>query len=168
MYTGLTVTSATGNLRSVFVLFFPHLLTFSSVFLRDLAWNSCSAMCSLLTYVMQLLTLSIYILLTTSKSTDDKKLQSHLNLLKTANLPQSHISSILDWCTTNCMELDISKTKVISSRKTNLLIYDYKLCQSYRTRTASINWMLNASQTNSEVLFNTVFYVRAWNAGVSC
>jgi hypothetical protein len=24
------------------------------------------------------------------------------------------------------------------------------------------------SQTNSEVLFNTVLYARAWNAGVSC
>jgi hypothetical protein len=37
------------------------------------------------------------------------------------------------------MKLNISKTKIISfSRKTNLLIYDYKLCQSSITRTDSI------------------------------
>jgi hypothetical protein len=39
----------------------------------------------------------------------------------------------------NCMKLNISKTKVISfSRKTNVLIYGYKLCQSSITRIDSI------------------------------
>jgi hypothetical protein len=39
-------------------------------------------------------------------------------------------NSIEVWCTANCMKLNISKTKVTSfSRKTNVLIYDYKLCQ---------------------------------------
>jgi hypothetical protein len=37
------------------------------------------------------------------------------------------------------MMLNISKTEVISfSRKTNILIYDYELCQSSITRTDSI------------------------------
>jgi hypothetical protein len=40
------------------------------------------------------------------------------------------------------MKLNISKTKVISfSRKTNVLIYDYKLCQSSITWTDSIKDM---------------------------
>jgi hypothetical protein len=37
------------------------------------------------------------------------------------------------------MKLSISKTNIISSRKTNALIYDYKLCQCSITRTHSIN-----------------------------
>jgi hypothetical protein len=74
-----------------------------------------------------------------------KKTIEPLNLLKTANLPQSDINCKHGWCTTNCMELDISKTKLISSRKTNLLIYEYKLCQSYTTRTASIQDLANIS-----------------------
>jgi hypothetical protein len=36
------------------------------------------------------------------------------------------------------MKLNIAKTRVISSRKTNALIYDYKLCQSSVTRSHSI------------------------------
>jgi hypothetical protein len=48
-------------------------------------------------------------------------------------------SSAQGWCTSNCMKLDIGKTGVISfSRKTNALIYDYKLCQSSITRSHSI------------------------------
>jgi hypothetical protein len=37
------------------------------------------------------------------------------------------------------MKLNMSKTRVISfSRKTNTLIYDYKLCQSSITRADSV------------------------------
>jgi hypothetical protein len=54
-------------------------------------------------------------------------------------LLQSDINSVQGWCTANCMKLNIGKTKVISfSRKTNALIYDYKLCQSPITRAHSI------------------------------
>jgi hypothetical protein len=45
---------------------FPRILKFSPVFPRDLCWDPFSSMCSLTTYAMQLLTLSIYFLLTTS------------------------------------------------------------------------------------------------------
>jgi hypothetical protein len=54
-------------------------------------------------------------------------------------LLQSDINSIQGWCTANCMKLNIGKTRVISfSRKTNVLIYDYKLCQFPITRSHSI------------------------------
>jgi hypothetical protein len=49
------------------------------------------------------------------------------------------ISSVQGSCIPNCMKLSISKTKVTSfSRKTTVLIYDYKLCQSSIVRTESI------------------------------
>jgi hypothetical protein len=55
------------------------------------------------------------------------------------DLLQTDINSIQGWCIANCMKLNISKTKVISfSRKTNILIYDYNLCQSSINRTDSI------------------------------
>jgi hypothetical protein len=62
--------------------------------------------------IMQLPTLSVCFLLMTSKFTEP------LVLVRTA----------IYWCIANCMKLNISKTKVISfSRKTYVLIYDYKL-----------------------------------------
>jgi hypothetical protein len=126
MLTGFAVTYPTGSLGSVFLEFILHLLKFSPLFLRDLFWDPCSCMCLLMAYVMQLPTLSIYVLLTISKSTEP------LSLLKAAvYYGQTLINSVQGWCTANYRILNISKTKVISfSRKTNVLIYDYKLCQS--------------------------------------
>jgi hypothetical protein len=44
------------------------------------------------------------------------------------NLLQSDIDSICGWCATNYMKLNVDKTKVITfSRKTNTLIYGYKI-----------------------------------------
>jgi hypothetical protein len=55
------------------------------------------------------------------------------------NRLKSGIDSVQGWCSANFMKLNISITRVISfSRKTNTLIYDYKLCQSSFTRTDSI------------------------------
>jgi hypothetical protein len=55
------------------------------------------------------------------------------------NLLQSDINSIQGWCTANCINLSISKTEVTSfSRKTNILIYVYKLSQASITHTNSI------------------------------
>jgi hypothetical protein len=54
-------------------------------------------------------------------------------------LLQSDINSVQGWCTANGMKLNIGKTIVISfSRKTIVLIYDYKLCQSPITRSHSV------------------------------
>jgi hypothetical protein len=58
------------------------------------------------------------------------------------NLLQSDINSIQGWCIANCMKPNISKTNVISfSRKTNVLIYDYKLCQNTITQTVSVKYL---------------------------
>jgi hypothetical protein len=103
------------------------------VFLKDLSWDACCSVCFLFTYVMQLHTQRIYILLTIWKSTDP------LNLSKDWNLLQPDINSIQNWCTAICMKLSISKTKILSfSRNTNTLIYDYRLWQSFVMRTDSI------------------------------
>jgi hypothetical protein len=54
-------------------------------------------------------------------------------------LHQSDINSIQGWCIANYIKLNISKTNVIpTSIKTNVLNYDYKLCQSCINRTDSI------------------------------
>jgi hypothetical protein len=66
MQIDFAVTYPTGNLKSVFLVFFPRLLKLSPVFLRDLSWDPCSSMCSLTTYVTLLPTLSVYSLLMTS------------------------------------------------------------------------------------------------------
>jgi hypothetical protein len=54
---------------------------------------------------------------------------------------QSGSDSVLGWFTANYIKLNISKTKLISfSRKTGILISDYKFFQSSITRTGSILW----------------------------
>jgi hypothetical protein len=70
---------------------------------------------------------------------DGMKIYRAITFPEDCNLLQSDINSIQGWCTVNYMKLNISKTKVMSfSRKTNILIYEYKLCQSSITRTDSI------------------------------
>jgi hypothetical protein len=70
---------------------------------------------------------------------DDVKIYRAVKSPQDCDLLQSDIYSIQGWCIANCMKLNISKTKVISfSRKTNMLIYDYNLCQSSINRTDSI------------------------------
>jgi hypothetical protein len=69
---------------------------------------------------------------------DDIKIFRAVNSPQDCNLLQSDISSVYDWCVANGMKLNIGKTRVISfSRKTNALIYDYRLCLSSITRTHS-------------------------------
>jgi hypothetical protein len=70
---------------------------------------------------------------------DDIKIYRAVRSPQDCYLLQSNINFTQGWCIANGMKLNISKTKVISfSRKTNVLIYDYKLCQSSITRTDSI------------------------------
>jgi hypothetical protein len=70
---------------------------------------------------------------------DDIKIFRVIKSPNDCNRLQSDIDSVQGWCTANFMELNISKTRVISfSRKTNPLICDYKLRQSSKTRTDSI------------------------------
>jgi hypothetical protein len=70
---------------------------------------------------------------------------------------QSDINAIQGWCIANCMELNISKTKFISfSRKTNVLIYDYKLCQSSITRTWEYLQMLNFISMTMSNIFSLI------------
>jgi hypothetical protein len=114
----------------MFLVFFPHLLKFSLVFLRDLSWDPCSSICLLMIYVMQFPTLSIY--------AEDIKIYRAVKPPQDCNLLQSDINSIQRCCIANCMKLSISKTKVISfCRKTNILNYDSELCQSSITQTDS-------------------------------
>jgi hypothetical protein len=70
---------------------------------------------------------------------DDIKTFHVIKSANDCNGLQSDIDSAQGWCTANFMKHNISKTRVISfSRKTNTLIYDYKLCQSSVTCTDSI------------------------------
>jgi hypothetical protein len=70
---------------------------------------------------------------------DDIKIYRAIKYPEGCNLLQCDIISKQGWCTANRMKLNISKTKVIYFlRKTNLVIYDYKLCQSSIIRTDSI------------------------------
>jgi hypothetical protein len=70
---------------------------------------------------------------------DDIKIYRAIKSPVDCNFLQSDINSIQGWCIANCIKLNISKTKIITfSRKTNTLIYDYKLCQSSLIRTDSI------------------------------
>jgi hypothetical protein len=71
--------------------------------------------------------------------TDDIKIFHVIKSPNDCNRLQSDIDFVQGWCTANFMKLNINKTRVIFfSRKTNTLIYDYKLCQSSITRTNSI------------------------------
>jgi hypothetical protein len=86
-----------------------------------------------MTYVTQLPIPNIYFF------ADDIKIFRAVDSLQDCYLLQSDIDSVQGWCTANCMKLNIGKTRVIYfSRKTNALIYDYKLCQSSITRSHSI------------------------------
>ncbi|PNF20040.1 hypothetical protein B7P43_G05817 [Cryptotermes secundus] len=70
---------------------------------------------------------------------DDIKIYRAISSPHDCYLLQSDVNSIQGWCIANCMKLNISKTKVISfTRKTNLLIYDYKLFQTSIARTDSV------------------------------
>ncbi|PNF18215.1 hypothetical protein B7P43_G17756 [Cryptotermes secundus] len=70
---------------------------------------------------------------------DDVKIYQAIISPQDCYLLQSDVNSIQGWCIANCMQLNISKTKVISfSRKTNIPIYDYKLCQSSIAQTDSV------------------------------
>jgi hypothetical protein len=82
---------------------------------------------------MQLPILNIYFLLTTEKSTEPP------NLLKIVIYYSLTLTVYKVCCSPNCMKLNISKTKVISfSMKANVLISDYKRCQTSIARTESI------------------------------
>jgi hypothetical protein len=145
----------------VFSVIFPGLLKFSPVFLKDLSWDPCSLMCLLTTYVMQLPTLSIYILLMISKSSIVVKSPQDCNLL------QADINSVQGWCIASCMKLNISKTEVMCfSGKTNVLIYDCNFCQSSITRTDSVKDLVIFIDTKLHFLshVNLFFFIalRRW------
>jgi hypothetical protein len=54
-------------------------------------------------------------------------------------LLQSVINRIQGWCSANCMKLNINKTRVIAfTRRTNVLYYSYKICDSFINRTDTI------------------------------
>jgi hypothetical protein len=71
---------------------------------------------------------------------DDVKIYQTVKSPQDCDLLQFDIDSTQGWCIANCMKLNISKTKVISfSRKTNVLIYDYKFENPLINRTDSTN-----------------------------
>jgi hypothetical protein len=70
---------------------------------------------------------------------DDIKIYRAISSPEDCNLLQSDIDAIRDWCAANSMKLNIDKTNVITfSRKTNILIYEYKLFHTNITRTSSV------------------------------
>jgi hypothetical protein len=70
---------------------------------------------------------------------DDVKSFRAINSVDDCILLQSDIEHIQGWCTANLMKLNISKTRVIAfTRKTNILYYTYKMCNSSITRTDTI------------------------------
>jgi hypothetical protein len=70
---------------------------------------------------------------------DDIKIYRAISSPEEYDLLQFYIDSIRGWCAANYMKLSIDKTKVIRfSRKTNILIYEYKLFHSMITRTDSV------------------------------
>jgi hypothetical protein len=71
---------------------------------------------------------------------DDMKIYQAVKSSQDCSLLQSDVNSMKGWCIANYMKLKMSKTRVISfSRKTKVLIYDYKICRSSITWTDSIN-----------------------------
>jgi hypothetical protein len=89
---------------------------------------------------------------------DDIKLYWAIKSPEDCNLLQSDTNCMQGWCTANYIILNISKTKVISfSWKSNILIYDYKHCQSSITRTDSIEDLgiyLDSKLTNVFYIFS--------------
>ncbi|PNF31076.1 hypothetical protein B7P43_G16967 [Cryptotermes secundus] len=70
---------------------------------------------------------------------DDIKIYRAVSSPQDCYLQQCDINSIEGWRIAKCMKPNISKTKVIFvSRKTSVLIYDYKLCQLSIARTDSM------------------------------
>jgi hypothetical protein len=70
---------------------------------------------------------------------DDIKIFHAINSADDCILLQSDINRIQDWVSANCMKLNIGKTRVIAfTRKTNVLYYNYKICDSSVTRTDTI------------------------------
>jgi hypothetical protein len=69
----------------------------------------------------------------------DIKIYRYISSPEDCNLLKFDIDSIRGWCAANYMKLNIDKTKVITfCRKTNILIYEYKLFHSTITRTDSV------------------------------
>jgi hypothetical protein len=70
---------------------------------------------------------------------DDIKILRAINSVDDCILLQSDIEHIQGLCTANLMKLTITKTRVIAfTRKTNVLYYTYKICDSSITRTDTI------------------------------
>lgn len=62
-----------------------------------------------------------------------------IKYLEEWDLLQSDINSVKGWRTASYMKLVFMRTKIIAfSRRNNILVYEYKLCQSSTTRIDSI------------------------------
>jgi hypothetical protein len=69
---------------------------------------------------------------------DDIKIYRVVSSPEDCNLLQSDVDSIRSWCAANYMKLNVGKTRVITFyKKTNSLIYEYKLFHSTVTRSYS-------------------------------
>jgi hypothetical protein len=70
---------------------------------------------------------------------DDVKIFRAINSVDDCILLQSDINRIQGWCSDSYTKLNIVKTRVIAfSRKTNVLYYSYKICDSFVTRTDAV------------------------------
>jgi hypothetical protein len=70
---------------------------------------------------------------------DDTKFYRLIKSPEDCSLLESGIKSVQGWCTASYTKVSISKTKVISfSRKTNILIHDYKFRHISVSRSASV------------------------------
>jgi hypothetical protein len=70
---------------------------------------------------------------------DDIKSFREIKSPQDSLLLQCDKNCVLGWCISNCKKFNINKTRPISfCRKTNLLLFDIKLCESLITRTECI------------------------------
>jgi hypothetical protein len=86
----------------------------------------------------------------------DVKIFRAINSVDDCILLQSGINHIQGWCSANYMKLNISKARVIAfTRKTNVLYYNYKICDSSITRTDTIKDL--GVQLDSKLHFHAHF-----------
>jgi hypothetical protein len=90
---------------------------------------------------------------------DDIKIFREVKSPRDILLLQSDTNCVRGLCFSNFMKLNVTKTRVISfSTKTNLLLFDYKLCESLITRTECIKYL--GVQIDSKLHFdNHVDYI---------
>jgi hypothetical protein len=70
---------------------------------------------------------------------DDLNIYHTITIVDDCKLLQHDINSVHNWCLANGMKINIGKTTIISfSRKTNSILFNYKLCSNLVTRSQCV------------------------------